>query len=594
MKLTSGLLLAAIILLAAIFRFTGVNWDNNAHLHPDERFLTMVATGITWPQTIGQYFDTAHSPLNPHNRGYSFYVYGTYPVFLVKAAADMVRMDTYDGITVVGRALSAIADLATLVVVFGIGVTVATDRKKTARESRIVGLCAAFCYAVAVLPIQLSHFFTVDPYVTLFMTLTLYRILKGKIDVVTGIMAALAVGAKASAALLFPFMFLSYCMQFPWKQAPGIGQKRIKLVADALAAAAGFFVTLRIVYPYLFVGLAGLNPLVVANWKELTSFDTPTTTFPPGLQWITVTPLQPIWDLVVLGFGMPLTLAVLVSVARLLRRSVQTKRFDRPMLLIILWTLGIGVYQAVQFTKPMRYFWPIYPTLTVLAGVGIAELLQKILKRHTGGHAVALLVCFVLLLWPIAFIHMYRVPTTRISANTWIYQHIPQRSTIAWESWDDPLPFPTLGNSPASYKTPSLPVFDPDSPKKWQTMTTILQSADYLILSSNRGYGAMGRVRDRYPETFQYYVKLFNGSLGFVPVAQFTSRPFLPVPGLSICITPPGFTYGFVSRPIAQCSPGGISVVDDGADETFTVYDHPTVIIFKKIRTLNYSGLLGM
>ena len=40
--------LLGIMLLAALLRFTGQNWDDGQNLHPDERFVTMVATSITW------------------------------------------------------------------------------------------------------------------------------------------------------------------------------------------------------------------------------------------------------------------------------------------------------------------------------------------------------------------------------------------------------------------------------------------------------------------------------------------------------------------------------------------------------------------
>ena len=43
------LLLIAILLVGAAFRLTGVNWDEDQHLHPDERFLTMVETSLSFP-----------------------------------------------------------------------------------------------------------------------------------------------------------------------------------------------------------------------------------------------------------------------------------------------------------------------------------------------------------------------------------------------------------------------------------------------------------------------------------------------------------------------------------------------------------------
>ena len=67
--LVTGAALLVILLVAAYFRFTGLNWDDGHHLHPDERFLTMVENALELPGSVGAYFDTAQSPLNPHNKG---------------------------------------------------------------------------------------------------------------------------------------------------------------------------------------------------------------------------------------------------------------------------------------------------------------------------------------------------------------------------------------------------------------------------------------------------------------------------------------------------------------------------------------------
>src|SRR5688500_4542005 len=50
-----------IILLGGVFRFTGVDWDEGHHLHPDERFLSDVLNVIQWPQQdfLKNYFDEA-------------------------------------------------------------------------------------------------------------------------------------------------------------------------------------------------------------------------------------------------------------------------------------------------------------------------------------------------------------------------------------------------------------------------------------------------------------------------------------------------------------------------------------------------------
>ncbi|HTD51427.1 MAG TPA: hypothetical protein VK780_00255, partial [Thermoanaerobaculia bacterium] len=77
---TSRVALGAILLAGAILRWTHVRWDESSHLHPDERFTSMVEEALTFPRHISEYFDSAHSPLNPYNRGHDSYVYGTLPL----------------------------------------------------------------------------------------------------------------------------------------------------------------------------------------------------------------------------------------------------------------------------------------------------------------------------------------------------------------------------------------------------------------------------------------------------------------------------------------------------------------------------------
>ncbi|MFA6513562.1 MAG: hypothetical protein WCT34_05245, partial [Patescibacteria group bacterium] len=79
----------AIILLAFFFRFNNLNWDSNLHLHPDERFLTMVGVAMKIPTSINQYFNQTISLMNPENVGYKFFVYGRFPLILTKYLAGI-------------------------------------------------------------------------------------------------------------------------------------------------------------------------------------------------------------------------------------------------------------------------------------------------------------------------------------------------------------------------------------------------------------------------------------------------------------------------------------------------------------------------
>src|SRR5689334_1665462 len=66
----SPLLLVPIVLLALALRLHGLNWDDGNHLHPDERFITIVITDRIlpeWPPRWSTLLDPDHSPLNPRS-----------------------------------------------------------------------------------------------------------------------------------------------------------------------------------------------------------------------------------------------------------------------------------------------------------------------------------------------------------------------------------------------------------------------------------------------------------------------------------------------------------------------------------------------
>src|SRR5689334_20813670 len=70
------LILALILFIGLAFRVHGFEWDDATHQHPDERFMTIVASDTAMPTSIGNYFDTQRSTLNPYQRGHNNYAYG--------------------------------------------------------------------------------------------------------------------------------------------------------------------------------------------------------------------------------------------------------------------------------------------------------------------------------------------------------------------------------------------------------------------------------------------------------------------------------------------------------------------------------------
>ena len=124
------LFLSALITGALFLRLVGLNWDEFQHLHPDERFLTMVTSAISSPSGWSEYFDTESSPLNPFNRDYKFFVYGTAPIFAVRYIGEALA-----GISV---ALGGVPDWMHLPATLNLG----TGYDEVHLLGRIVSACA--------------------------------------------------------------------------------------------------------------------------------------------------------------------------------------------------------------------------------------------------------------------------------------------------------------------------------------------------------------------------------------------------------------------------------------------------------------------
>src|SRR5438552_10197696 len=128
--------------------------------------MTIVASQVSVPASIGDYFNTARSSLNPYANGQSNYAYGQFPLTLTRLVAEAlptcdrcVAFTSYERIYEVGRALSALADLGTIVFAW-----LLARRVFGVRTAHLTALLLS----VTVLHIQLAHFYTVDTFATFF------------------------------------------------------------------------------------------------------------------------------------------------------------------------------------------------------------------------------------------------------------------------------------------------------------------------------------------------------------------------------------------------------------------------------------------
>lgn len=163
-------------------------------------------------------------------------------------------------------------------------------------------------------------------------------------------------------------------------------------------------------------------------------------------------------------------------------------------------------------------------------------------------------------------------------------------SVLATEHWDWAPPLRVNGRDPfggmyqglSTSSDGTLQLYYDDTLQKRESLLAWLDEADYIIVGSNRLYASIARLPTRYPLTIAYYRALFSGELGFELVADFTSYPAIgpfQFPDTEEPFPIPQSPYRYQAAPVSVPMPP--------AEEAFSVYDHPRVLVFRK--TAEYS-----
>lgn len=565
--------LGVIVLVGATLRLWNLDWDRGQHLHPDERHWSFVLDGMRAPDSLGEYFATGESPLDPYATQPSF-VYGTLPLFATKATAailespsmspvvtalDSVGVDLrrddgglrFDGgydANLIGRLLSALADTVTIVLVGCLGRLLA---------GRVAGLIAAGCYALAVCAIQQSHFLGPDTFATMFATAavlaTALHVRRGHIGwlLAAGALVGAAMACRVQAVLLLAAVGVGVVLAVPRSGSSTPGREPRAVLLGRLAATTGLAaLVFRIAQPYAFDGW-WLNQVWVDDLRTLREIQAGAD-IPPALQWVDRTPLvYPLGQLVAWGIGPALT------VAALLGGWVLWRRRERAALVPAVVVASFLVLIATTWTPTSRYLMPIVPLLATAAGVGLAHLLAAArsaagLQRQAIRIAVGAL-AVTTIVWGIAFVHgVYGHTHSRIAASEWIAANVPAGSTLSVDAWDDGLPL-GLPGMPA-YEYAQLHPFARDSPEKVEELVDQLGRIDLVVVSSQRARASVERLPARFPSTLRYYDALADGSLGFDRVASFHNVPRV----------------------------GPLRIDTSSAEEAFSVYDHPPVDLYRR------------
>lgn len=522
-----------ILLLAAFVRISGLSWALPYHPHPDEWNMAAAITRLSW-----------ENKLNPE-----FFAYGQFPLYLAYFSAKAYNLLPWIKISQINtqeaifflRLWSAVAGVGLVYLVYLVS--------KSLRLSRQLSLVSVLLAALTPGLIQSSHFGTTESVLSFCFLGILYHSLKilQRPTIMRYLLAALflglALGSKISAVVFFVPLIVTTL--FHLYKADKLSQKAQVFLYSLFALITSLALAV-ITSPYLVLNFKGsrgtlLYETQVAAGQSLVFytrqfFDT----VPVVFQMQKIFPFALGWPIFIMGVA---GLVVLLT-------KVFKKSFFNPYFLVLVSFLAHFSSQAFLFCKWTRFMSPIFAFFPIFTGFFLSYLRNLGYLRY--------LIVGISLVPGLLFTSIYFVPDIRFTASEWIYQNIPSGSIVLSEtanvvdipvSSSKSLPPNPYHLAPISFDFYHLD----ENPELFPKLIEYLEKADYIFVPSKRLFANSLRLPEKYPLAARYHQLLFSGQLGFREIKKFKS--FL--------------------------------INDEQAEETWSVFDHPVIRIYKK--TVNLS-----
>ena len=505
------LALAVTLAIALALRLYGVEWDSGYPFtpHPDERAILMRVGELALPSPgeVGDLLDADRSPLNPR-----WFPYGSFPLYLLKGFQGLLSalpgVEIHD-LRVIGRGLSALADTATVGLVYLLGARLYGRRE---------GLLAAILVTLAVLHVQLSHFFAVDTIMAAGAVAAVYLLARvaregrTRDSLAAGAVIGLGIATKVTLAPIYGAFVMAHLIFALGLLDDGVADGRS--LADRVSAAvsgmllggAASVVVFAAVQPYAFLDFARFMGDVVEQSEMVRRIRD----YPYTRQYIDTTPywyhvrqlatwglglplgivvwaglvhaamrgMRPVHGLAYLAAGIALPAALLVLSHSLLAivaasgialaalaltlpfRSVKS----RGSVLLLSWVVPYLLITGSFEVKFLRYMIPATPFLVLFGSRMLLDLWDAVNERLPRLRPLLLAGLFLLLastgFYAIAYTSVYAQEHPAIRTARWINANAPKGSVILKEHWEEGIP------GLHGYEIRELPLYNEDTQAK--------------------------------------------------------------------------------------------------------------------------------
>jgi 4-amino-4-deoxy-L-arabinose transferase-like glycosyltransferase len=210
------------------------------------------------------------------------------------------------------------------------------------------------------------------------------------------------------------------------------------------------------------------------------------------------------------------------------------------------------LYFGQLYVKWTRFMSPIFFIFPLFTAYFIAQF--KSIKLR-------FLFVFASCLPGIFFFSLYFQPDIRLIASKWIVNNIPEKSQVLSEA-GNVVDIPLINHN-LNIKNLDFYGVDTNTELQSELLSQVI-SAEYIIVPSRRMF--KNQYGPKFPVSSKYFQNLFSGRLGFTEIKRFSPFTDLIING-------------------------------EDAEETWTVFDRPTIRIYKKTRSLpsmEYSAILNI
>ena len=593
-----------VISLLVYSRFVNLGWGLPYPMHPDERNMAVAMQQLeckapllefkfptsltnTWePVTswikVLEPFDIFNC-FNPH-----FFAYGKFPLYLGYIFVYLMKLFDGDLATLVSlqeaifslRLISAIASVLTAIILFKIIRLITKDRIHL--TSGIMTIVIWVLIVFSPYAIQSAHFGTTESLLMLFQILLIYfslLLMEGKSSllfyvfngaVVTGL--SLATKISSAVFIFLPLIILLYKRDNKFPRLYTMFSKVFDIVIYCIVS----FLVFILFSPHNFLNMQDfVNSIKYESDIALGNYVAFYTrqfgdTIPIIFQLIKIFPY---------AFGPGLTVIFILGFLFL---SWGNKKINLMRVTFLVYFLA----NAFLFAKWTRFMAPVFPLMLILAILFLFELIhqfnQRILAPVFKGKSTTKLVgkfisflmigvLTVFIIIPgIRYLNVYLKPDTRFQATEWINNNIPAGSYILSET-ANVVDIPLENNN--NLNVVSFNFYDlDDNPILQEELNEHLKKADYIFVPSRRIFAnhycqenfqfsifnfqsifnnKCLILKQKYPLLNQYYANLFSGKLGYEKVVEFSGE-----------------------------------LGDEQAEETWSVFDHPMIRIYKRVKSL--------